>query len=156
MSVEDLAFATGTANGEIQDRPAPVYRCPGLPCTDPNVFNISVAVHFNATNNQLTATENLISAGSAMLFDVTDRQAEIGEALIYNNVFGTNADLHIYPSTSDTWWLADTGQWKVWGGTHVSINYVFAAAAPGESLAHEFVRLVFDARVLSTKGKKRP
>jgi hypothetical protein len=147
MSLMDVARGAGTAEGEIQDRPAPVYRCPSpaLPSTDPNVFNISVAVHFNATNAELTAIENLISGASAILFDVTDGQAEIGEAFIYNNAFGALADLHIYPSTSDTWWCADTGQWKVGGGMHISYNYIGAARAP-ESLAHEFTHLVFDAR----------
>ena len=145
LSLTDVALAAGTAEGEIQDRPAPVYRCPGLPCVDPNVFNISVAVHFNATNAQLTNIENLISAASAALFDVTDGQAEIGEAFIYNNAFGTDADLRIYPSTSDTWWYANTGNWQVGGSAHVSYNYISAANA-GYILAHEFTHLIFDAR----------
>jgi hypothetical protein len=144
LSLTDVALAAGTAEGEIQDRPAPVWRCT-LPCAEPNVFNISVAVHFNATNAELTAIENLISNGSAILFDVTDGQAEIGEAFIYNNAFGAIADLHINSSANDTWWGADTGQWKVGGGIHVSYNYIGAARAP-ESLAHEFTHLVFDAR----------
>ncbi|MCL4177394.1 MAG: VWA domain-containing protein [Verrucomicrobia bacterium] len=144
-----IVLGSGTDKGEIQKRPAPVYRCPGLPCTAPNVFNISVAVHFDATPAELTAIEGLISAGSAMLFDVTDGQAEIGEAFICNNAFGGSAaiaDLHIYPGSSDTWWQANTGGWKVGGGIHVSINRVLAETAPGESFAHEFVHLVFDAR----------
>ncbi|HEY5911965.1 MAG TPA: lamin tail domain-containing protein [Verrucomicrobiae bacterium] len=135
-----------TENGEIQARPAPVFRCPGLPCAAPNVFNISVAVQYNASAADLAAIQDMISAGSAVLFDVTDGQAEIGEALIYNNAFGTAADLRIYPSTSDTWWQANTGNWKVGGSIHVSISYILAESAPGESLAHEFVHLVFDAR----------
>ena len=147
IGIPAVTHAAGTAEGEIQDRPAPVYRCPSpaLPSTDPNVFNISVAVHFNASNAQLAVIENLISNGSAFLFDVTDGQAEIGEAFIYNNAFGAIADLHIYPSTSDTWWVANTGQWKVGGGIHISYNYISDARAP-ESLAHEFTHLVFDAR----------
>jgi len=144
MSITDVALAAGTAEGEIQDRPAPVWRCT-LPCAEPNVFNISVAVHFDATPAELTAIENLISAGSAILFDVTDGQAEIGEAFIYNNAFGTDADLRINSSANDTWWVTDTGDWKVGGSIYISYNYISAARAP-ESLAHEFVHLVFDAR----------
>jgi len=140
------ALGAGTLEGEIQARPAPVYRCPGLPCTQPNVFNVSVAVHFNASAAQLDAIRNLVSAGSSILFDATDGQAEIGEAFVYNNAFGAVADIHIYPASSPTWWYANTGQWKVGGGIHVSIDNVIAAGAPGESLAHEFVHLVFDAR----------
>ncbi len=116
-----------------------------MPCADPNVFNISVAVHFNASNAQLTTIENLISDASAALFDVTDGQAEIGEAFIYNNAFGTNADLRIYPSTSPTWWWANTGQWQIGGSAHVSYNYITGAGV-GYILAHEFVHLIFDAR----------
>ncbi len=149
MSVADRSLAA-TAYGELQDRPAPVYRCPSptLPCTDPNVFNITVAVHFNASNAELTAIQNLITAGSEILFDVTDGQAYIGEAFIYNNAFGTDADLRIYDNavSGNVWWGANTGSWKVGGSIHVSINYVLAESAPGETLAHEFVHLAFDAR----------
>jgi hypothetical protein len=155
-----------TTQGEIEGRAAPVARrkcvggtnagtlcnqngsCPGSTCTDRNVFNISVAVQFNANTSELTTIQNLISAGSATLFDVTDGQAEIGEAFIYNNAFGTgsDADLRIYPSTSPTWWMANTGSWQVGGSIHVSINNVSSAPNMGESLAHEFTHLVFDAR----------
>lgn len=155
-----------TANGELEGRAAPVARrkcvggtnagnlcnedgdCPGSTCTDRNVFNISVALQFNGTNADVTAIQNLITAGSAVLFDATDGQAEIGEAFIYNNAFGTgsDADVRIYPSTSDTWWVANTGSWQVGGSIHVSINRVNAAVSPGETFAHEFVHLVFDAR----------
>jgi len=146
MSVTGRALAA-TAYGEMQARPAPVWRCPGLPCTDPNVFNISVAVHYNASAANLTAIQNAISGLSAALFDITDGQAEIGEAFIYNNAFGTNADVRIYPSSSPTWWVANTGQWQVGGSFHVSINYVEDAGADaGEIMAHEFTHLVFDAR----------
>ena len=109
--------------------------CPGSTCVDRNVFNISVAVHYDAPAGDITAIQNLISAGSAVLFDVTDGQAEIGEAFIHNNAFGTDADLRIYPSTNSTWWQANTGSWKVGGSMHVSINHVLAETAPGESLA---------------------
>ena len=53
-----------TAMGEIQGRPAPVYRCPGLPCGDRNVFNISVAVHYSPSAADLTAIRNMISDAS--------------------------------------------------------------------------------------------
>src|SRR5204863_9891296 len=116
-----------TANGELEGRPAPVARrkcvggagagslcnadgdCPGSTCVDRNVFNISVAVQFNATAAEITAIEDMITAGSAVLFDITDGQAEIGEAFIYNNAFGTggDADVRIFPSTSPTWWNAN-------------------------------------------------
>jgi hypothetical protein len=155
-----------TTQGELEARPAPVAlrrcvggpqaeqlcnqngSCPGSTCPDRNVFNISVAVLFNATAAELTSIQNLISAGSAMLFDVTDGQAEIGEAFIYNNAFGTgsDADVLIYPSSSPTWWMANTGAWQVGGAIHVSIDYVNAAVNLGESFAHEFVHLAFDAR----------
>jgi hypothetical protein len=153
-----------TAQGEMQGRAAPVYRrtcaggshagqlcnqdadCPGSTCADHNVFNISVAVQFDATGAQLTAIENMIASASAIIFDATDGQAEIGEAFIYNNAYGTDADLRIYSSANDTWWCADTGSWQRGGSIHVSINYVQTDSAPGESLAHEFTHLVFDAR----------
>ncbi|MFX0547082.1 vWA domain-containing protein [Roseovarius sp. S1116L3] len=190
-----LALAQGTAFGEIEGRAAPVARrqciggpsagdlcnedadCPASTCVDRNVFNISVAVHYDASNADLTAIENMISAGSAMLFDVTDGQAEIGQATIHNNAFGTaEADLRVHtpsvclegpaiynacatdndcppnppnpsPATcGSVWWKANTGSWKTGGSIHVSINNILAAAAPGESFAHEFTHLVFDAR----------
>lgn len=155
-----------TTNGELEGRAAPVARrkcvgganagnlcnsdadCPSSTCVDRNVFNVSVAVQFNATAAELTAIQNLVSAGSATLFDVTDGQAEIGEAFIYNNAFGTgsDADIRIYPTTTPIWWQANTGSWQVGGSIHVSIDNVLAATSAGESLGHEFVHLAFDAR----------
>jgi len=155
-----------TAQGELEGRPAPVFRrkcvggpnagnlcnqggnCPSSTCPDRNIFNISVAVQFNATNAEIATIQNLISEGSAVLFDVTDGQAEIGEAFIYNNAFGTgsDADLRIYPDTYPVWWQANTGSWQLGGSIHVSINHVNSAPSLGESFAHEFVHLVFDAR----------
>ena len=154
-----------TDEGELEGRAAPVARrkcvggpnagnlcnedgdCPGSTCPDRNIVNISVAVQFNATNAQLTTIQDVISVGSAMIFDVTDGQAEIGEAFIYNNAFGTTeADLRIYPSTSPTGWHANTGRWQVGGSIHVSINNMDTLPNPGEVLAHEFVHLVFGAR----------
>lgn len=190
-----FALAQGTALGEIEGRAAPVARrqciggpsagdlcnedadCPGSTCFDRNIYSISVAVHYDASNADLTAIENLISAGSAMLFDVTDGQAEIGQATIHNNAFGTTeADVRVHtpnvclegpslynacttdndcppnppnpsPATcGSVWWQANTGSWQTGGSIHVSINNILAAAAPGESFAHEFTHLVFDAR----------
>jgi len=181
-----------TGLGELEARPAPVGRriciggtnagdlcnqdadCPGSTCKDRNVFNISVAVHYDAPAADITSIQNLVSGGSATLFDVTDGQAEIGQATIHNNAFGTTeADLRIYPATCTSgtnvgnacnvnndcppnvgpgqgrcgvWWWANTGSWKNSGSMHVSINNVNAAAVPGPLLAHEFVHLVFDAR----------
>ncbi len=155
-----------TVNGEIEARPAPVARrkcigganagnpcndnadCPGSSCVDRNVFNISVAVQFNASAAELTSIQNLITAGSQTLFDATDGQAEIGLAFIYNNAFGTgsDADIRIYPSTAETWWQANTGSWQSAGSVHVSINNVQSSPNPGEHFAHEFIHLVIDAR----------
>jgi hypothetical protein len=154
-----------TALGELEGRPAPVARrqciggtnagslcnentdCPGSSCVDRNIFNISVAVHFNATAGQITTIENMITAGSAILFDVTDGQAQIGQAVIHNNAFGTTqADVRVYPATTPTWWQANTGNWKVGGSIHVSIDNIAAAGAVGESFAHEFLHLAFDPR----------
>ncbi|UCG88368.1 MAG: VWA domain-containing protein, partial [Gemmatimonadota bacterium] len=120
---------------------------------DRNVFNLSVAVLFDATNAQLTDIENLISAGSAVIFDVTDGQAEIGEAFIHNNAFGTDADVRVYDATCTSgtnvgnacavhndcppnppnadpgecgvWWQALTGSWGKVGSIKVSINWIY-------------------------------
>ncbi|MCP3952079.1 MAG: VWA domain-containing protein [Desulfobacterales bacterium] len=186
-------YAFGTAQGIIEQRAAPVARrkcvggenagqfcnedtdCRGSSCFDRNVFNLSVAVHYDAPAADITAIENLITAGSGILFDVTDGQAEIGEAFIHNNAFGTtDADVRIYPATciSGTsvglacannnacppnppnsppgecgiWWQANSGDWQSSGSIHVSMNNMTAETAPGESFAHEFTHLVFDAR----------
>lgn len=112
------AFAQGTAEGEIEERAAPVARrhciggtsvgdlcnddtdCPGSACTDTNLFSLSVAVHYDAPPADLTAIQNLVTNASASIFDATDGQAEIRLATIHNNAFGTNdADLRIYPRT---------------------------------------------------------
>ena len=161
-----------TAAGEIEKRPAPVacrkclggahagslcrqdVDCPGSKCPERNVFNISVAVHYEANPAELNVIKGAIGDLSAVLFDVTDGQAEIGQATIYNNAFGSTADLRIYPVIDETvvpavpgvWWTADVGSWKVGGAIHVSYDVLAAAPAAGESLTHEFVHLVFDAR----------
>lgn len=134
-----------TAQGELEGRAAPVAL---RPPPDRSVFTISVAVQFSASAAEITTIQNLISEASAMLFDVTDGQAEIGQAFIYNNAFGTgsDADLRIYPSTTPTWWHANTGSWQVGGSMHVSIDNVNTATNRGESLAHEFMHLAFDLR----------
>jgi len=153
-----------TANGELEGRPSPTFRriclaganagqlckqnseCPGSTCRDRNVFNITVAVNYNAPAGDITAVRNMITAMSAVLLDVTDGQAEIGTATIHNNAMTTNqADLIIEPSTNDTWWFANTGQFRTGGAMHVSVNYITAANA-GALLAHEFSHLVFDPR----------
>lgn len=154
-----------TSLGELEGRAAPVALrrciaganvgnlcnengdCPGSTCKDRNVFNVSVAVHFNASAAELTTIQNAITAGSATLFDVTDGQAEIGLATIHNNAFGTtNADFRIFPASTPTWWVANTGNWRVGGSVSVSIDNIQAAGAPGESMAHEFLHLAFDPR----------
>lgn len=160
-------FAAGTTYGEIESRPAPVFRrvclsginsgdyckenaeCPGSTCADRNVFNITVAVRYDAPNADLLKIQNLITAMSAALFDVTDGQAEIGIATIHNNAISTNnADLVIQPSTNPVWWHAYTGSYRNGGLAYmeVSINYLTNPANQGYILAHEFTHLVFDAR----------
>lgn len=186
-----LAMAQ-TTQGEIEDRASPVARrfciagtssgnrcnqnsdCPGSTCTDRNVFTIQTAVHYNASAADLTAIQNMITAGSAVIFDVTDGQAEIGQAIIHNNALGTSeADLRVYPGTCTSgtsigtactansdcppntnpgagacgvWWWASTGSYRNSGSMNVSINNINSATTPGNLMAHEFVHLVFDAR----------
>lgn len=192
LIVPESLIAAGTSEGEIEERPAPVARrvclggdnignlckentdCPDSTCKDRNIYNLSVAVHYDAPAADLTAVENLISQGSAVIFDVTDGQAEIGQATIHNNAFGTNeADVRIYPATCTSgtsvgsacnghnncppntgasqgecgvWWWANTGSWMNRGSIHVSINNITGDANRGNKLAHEFTHLVFDAR----------
>lgn len=163
------AWAAGTAQGEIEKRPAPVFRrvcvagtnagnyckqdseCPGSTCANRNVFNITVAVLYDAPTTDITAIENLITAGSAALFDVTDGQAEIGQATIHNNAISSNqADLVIHPSpppgTDGVWWQALTGFFRNGGFMEVSIDNITDPGNQGYILAHEFTHLVFDAR----------
>ena len=161
------AWAThaATTNGEIEGRPAPVFRrvclsgtsagdyckqnsdCPGSTCASRNVFNITVAVLYDAPAADLTTIKDLITAMSAALFDVTDGQAEIGIATIHNNAVSSNqADLVIHPSTNPTWWQALSGHYRTGGFMEVSINNITNPANQGYILAHEFTHLVFDAR----------
>lgn len=158
-----------TGYGVIEGRAAPVGRrkciggilagslcnedsdCPGSTCVDRNVFNITVAVHFNANATELSDIETMITNMSGVLFDVTDGQAEIGQATIFNNAFtgGNDADVRIYDRTSPTWWQAETGGWKTGGSIHVSIDNVESALTSGSAgriLCHEMGHLVFDAR----------
>jgi hypothetical protein len=153
-----------TGNGEIEGRPSPTFRricqgggnagrlckqnteCPGSSCRDRNVFNITVAVMYNAPAGDIASIKTMITAMSAALLDVTDGQAEIGTATIHNNAMtGNQADLLVEPSTNDTWWVTDTGNFRTGGAMHVSVNYITAADA-GNSLTHEFSHLVFDPR----------
>lgn len=154
-----------TALGELEGRPAPLALrkciagsntgslcnedsdCPGSTCADRNIFSISVAMQFDATVDELDSVKEAISAGSAVLFDATDGQAEIGQATIHNNAFGTtDADLRVYPASDPTWWRANTGNWRVGGSMHVSIDNIQAGGALGEFMAHEFLHLAFDPR----------
>jgi hypothetical protein len=163
----EMALSTHaqTANGEIEGRPSPTFRrvclggtnagnyckqnseCPGSTCSDRNVFNITVAILYEAPATDITAIQNMISAMSATLLDVTDGQAQIGQATIHNNATNSNqADLEIHPSTNPVWWQAQTGNFRNGGVMSVSIDNVIAAATPGNLLAHEFSHLVFDPR----------
>ena len=166
LGVENVGVVhAATTNGEIENRPAPVFRrvclsgtnagnyckqdteCPGSACADRNVYNITVAVLYDAPAADITSIQNLITAMSAALFDVTDGQAEIGIATIHNNAISSNqADLVIYPSTNNTWWSAYTGMYRIGGFMQVSINYITNPANQGYILAHEFTHLAFDAR----------
>ena len=157
---------TQTAQGEIEGRPSPTFRricvgganagkyckqnteCPSSTCRDRNIFNITVAVMYNAPAADLTAIQNMITGLSAMLLDVTDGQAEIGTATIHNNAMtSAQADLEVLPSTNDTWWVTDTGNFRTGGSMHVSINRINNAGNnAGGILAHEFSHLVFDPR----------
>lgn len=154
-----------TALGEIEDRPAPVFRrvclagtnagalckqdseCPGSSCAAKNIFNISVAFEYDAPTADIDAVKNLIIDMSAVLLDITDGQAEIGQATIHNNATSTTqADLRIFPSTNPVWWVASSGHFRTGGTIRVSINNLNSAVNQGAILAHEFVHLVFDAR----------
>lgn len=161
------AWAThaATISGEMEGRPAPVFRriclagtsageyckqdseCPGSACADRNVFNITVAILFDANDAQINTIQTLISAGSAVLMDVTDGQAEIGTATIHNNAMSTaNADFVVHPATNDTGFQALSGHYRTGGFMEVSINRVTDPANQGPVFVHEFVHLVFDAR----------
>ncbi|MDD2462635.1 MAG: hypothetical protein PHI97_01435 [Desulfobulbus sp.] len=187
------SLAQGTAQGEIEQRPASVARrmclaginagilcnkdvdCPGATCRDRNIVNLSVTVHYNAPAADLATIENMASAGSSTLFDVTDGQMEIGQATIHNNSAGTTrADIRIYPATCTggtqigtgcltnndcadspgtndgrcgVWWMADTGSWQNGGSVHVSMNYINTAGGNvGRYIGHELAHLLFDVR----------
>jgi hypothetical protein len=163
----EMALSTHaqTTNGEIEGRPSSTFRriclggtnagnnckqnseCPGSTCSDRNVFNITVAVLYDAPAADITAIQNMISVMSTILLDVTDGQAQIGHATIHNNAISTTqADLVIHPSTNDTGFQALSGFFRNGGFMEVSINRVTANANPGSPLTHEFVHLVFDAR----------
>lgn len=162
LSVMELE-AQATDPGEIENRPGPVVKrvctaganagaqcnensdCPGSTCTDRNIFDLTVAIHFNASNAQLDNIRDAITAGSERLFDITDGQAQIGDAELLNNAYGFgDADLRIFPASHSTGWKASTGNWQVGGSMEVSIDNVDGTR--GGSFAHEFVHLVFDAR----------
>lgn len=164
-STDLRATHAATTNGEMENRPAPVFRrvclagtsagsyckqnseCPGSSCATRNVFNLTVAVRFNASAAQLTSIQTLITNMSAVLFDVTDGQAEIGTATIHNDAISlAQADINIQPSSNDTWWNANSGHYRTGGTINVSINYINDPANQGVILAHEFSHLVFDAR----------
>lgn len=160
-----LTAAAQTSQGELEGRPAPVNLrrcvgganagalcnqdsvCPGSICRPRNIFNPSVAVYFNATNTQLDDIRTALTDGSATLFDVTDGQAEFGRVTIFNNApASTAADIKIQPASNDTWWNANTGNWRVGGSVNVSINYISGVSNLGGVVAHEFVHLAFDPR----------
>jgi len=165
ISLDVAATHSATTAGEIENRPAPVFRrvclagtnsgnyckqnseCPGSSCATRNVFNITVAVAFDASTAQLSLIQTLITNMSGVLFDVTDGQAEIGTATIHNNAMSiAQADLVVLPSTNDTWWNANSGHYRTGGTMNVSMNYISNSTLDSIRLAHEFSHLVFDAR----------
>jgi hypothetical protein len=161
-----LSTYAQTAKGEIEGRPSPTFRriclggtnagknckqnseCPGSTCSDRNVFNITVAILYDAPAADITSIENMISGLSTTLLDVTDGQAQIGQATIHNNATNSNqADLEVHPSTNDVWWVTNTGNFRTGGLMSVSINRINDAGAnAGTILTHEFSHLVFDPR----------
>ena len=157
-----------TAQGEIEGRPSPTFRrrclgganagktckqnseCPASSCPDRNVFNITIAVLYDAPAADITSIQNMVTAASATIFDVTDGQAQIGHATIHNNAVNSDqADVEIHPATNPVWWVAQTGNFRTGGVISVSIDNINDAIADGDagpSLAHEFLHLVFDPR----------
>ena len=160
------AWSAGTGQGIIESRPAPVFRrvcvsgdkvgnyckqdseCPESSCADRNVFNITVAVLYDAPDADIQTIKDLITEMSEVLLDVTDGQAEIGQATIHNNAISDDAaDLVIHPGTNDVWWQANTGHFRNGGVMEVGIDHITdPTGANADSLAHEFLHLVFDAK----------
>ena len=171
VTVGGLAVATmapasvmaQTAMGEIEGRAAPVSRrkcisgasagaicnqnsdCPGSSCQPTNLFNISVSVRFNATAAQLTQIQNVFTAASVLLFDVTDGQAQLGRVTILNNSTGNRG--HVWISSGMIGCSASTGTWGASSSGNVNVGLPNLTAANGAAcLAHELVHLIFDAR----------
>lgn len=151
-----------TAMGEIEGRPAPVSRrqcvgganvgglcngngdCPGSSCQTTNIFNLSVAVRFNATAAQLTTIQNAFTAASQILLDITDGQAQFGQVTILNNSTGNRG---IFWITTAGGCATDTGSWGAYSGSNVTVSFAALSGANGPScITHEFVHLAFDAR----------
>ncbi len=162
MSLFPEVALAQTAMGEIEGRPAPVSRrqcigganagnlcnqnsdCPGSSCQPTNIFNVTVAVRFNASAAQLTQIQNAFSGASQVLFDATDGQAQFGQVSIFNNSTGSNGHFWINSAGGCS---ADTGSWGSYSGGNVSIGVGAATGANGPScIAHEFVHLTYDAR----------
>jgi hypothetical protein len=96
--VDPFVFAGGTAQGEIEVRPGSVIRrsctagplmgelcnsdarCDGHPCPDSDIFNLSVAVRFNATPAELQIIETSIQEAAAWLFDATRSRGRMPHA----------------------------------------------------------------------------
>ena len=152
-----------TALGEIEARPAPVSRrqcigganagnlcnedgdCPGSSCQKSNIYNINVAVRFNATAGELTDIRNAFTAGSELLFDVTDGQAQFGQVSIFNNSSGNRG--HYWVTTAGGC-AADTGSWGSYSGGNITISLPNLQTADVDAgcVAHEFTHLTFDAK----------
>lgn len=163
----DAVWAThaASASGEIEGRPASVFRriclagtsagqlckqdseCPGSACATRNVFNLTVAVRFNASNTQLATIQALLTSMSSVLMDVSDGQVEVGTVTIHNNAMSTsNADFVVHPATNDTGYQALSGHYRTGGFMEVSINRITNTVTQGATMAHEFTHLIFDAR----------
>ncbi len=155
--------AAQTAFGEIEGRPAPVSRrqcvgganpgdlcnqaadCPGGACQDRNLYNISVSVRFNATPAQLTTIRNALTAGSELLFDATDGQAQFGQVMLFNNSSGSRG--HYWVTNTGTNCGANTGTWGTYTGGNITTPMTrLSSATANGCVAHEFVHFAFDAR----------
>ena len=151
-----------TLFGEIEGRPAPVSHrrciggasagalcnsdagCPGSTCQQKNIFNVTVAVRFNATAAQLTTIRQQFELGSQLLLDATDGQAQFGQVTILNNSTGARGHFWI-PQNGGC--VTNTGSWGAVSAGNTSIGFNSLSGANGPScVAHEFVHQAFDAR----------
>jgi hypothetical protein len=157
-----LPVSAQTAFGEIEGRPGPVSRrqcvgganagglcssnagCPGSTCQTTNIFNVSVAVRFNATAAQLTTIRNAFTTASQILLDATDGQAQFGQITIFNNSTGSRG--HFWVTMTGGCSTA-TGTWGASSSGNTTVSMTWLNGGAGAScVAHEFIHQAFDAR----------